>query len=103
GDNFAHLLTHDAADGMAPGAKLVIQDAGFLTDNCGDLPGIGCPVVDLKPIFLQAYSQGARLHTNSWGDNENAAVQNNYTTDMQHVDEFMSNHKECLIFLCAAQ
>src|SRR6266545_1064269 len=47
GDNFANLLTHDTADGMAPGAKLVIQDAGFLTDNCADLPGLGCPVVDL--------------------------------------------------------
>ncbi|MFY9823180.1 MAG: S8 family serine peptidase [Thermoanaerobaculia bacterium] len=101
GDNFAHLLTHDAADGMAPGAKLVIQDAGFLTDNCGDLPGIGCPVVDLKPIFLQAYTQGARLHTNSWGDNENAAVQNNYTAASQDADQFMWDHKDDLIFFAA--
>lgn len=101
GDNFAHLLTHDTADGMAPGAKLVIQDAGFLTDNCGDLPGIGCPVVDLKPIFLQAYSQGARLHTNSWGDNENAAVQNNYTAASQDVDQFLWDHKDDLIFFAA--
>jgi len=101
GDNFAHLLTHDTADGMAPGAKLVIQDAGFLTDNCGDLPGIGCPVVDLKPIFLQAYTQGARLHTNSWGDNENGAVQNNYTAASQDVDQFMWDHKDDLIFFAA--
>ena len=101
GDNFAHLLTHDTADGMAPGAKLVIQDAGFRTDNCGDLPGIGCPVVDLNPIFQQAYSQGARLHTNSWGDNENAAVQNNYSAASQDVDEFMWNHKDFLIFFAA--
>lgn len=101
GDNFAHLLTHDTADGMAPGAKLVIQDAGFKTDNCGDLPGIGCPVVDLNPIFQQAYSQGARLHTNSWGDNENAAVQNNYSAASQDVDEFMWNHKDFLIFFAA--
>jgi hypothetical protein len=101
GDNFAHLLTHDTADGMAPGAKLVIQDAGFLTDNCGDLPGIGCPVVDLNPIFQQAYDQGARIHTNSWGDNENAAVQNNYSAASQDVDEFMWNHKDDLIFFAA--
>jgi hypothetical protein len=101
GDNFAHLLTHDTADGMAPGAKLVVQDAGYLTDNCGDLPGIGCPVVDLKPIFQQAYTQGARLHTNSWGDNENAAVQNNYTAASQDVDNFMWNHKDDLIFFAA--
>jgi hypothetical protein len=101
GDNFAHLLTHDTADGMAPGAKLVIQDAGFKTDNCGDLPGIGCPVVDLNPIFQQAYNQGARIHTNSWGDNENAAVQNNYSAASQDVDEFMWNHKDDLIFFAA--
>ena len=101
GDNFAHLLTHDTADGMAPGAKLVIQDAGYLVDNCGDLPGIGCPVVDLNPIFQQAYDQGARIHTNSWGDNENAAVQNNYSAASQDVDEFMWNHKDDLIFFAA--
>jgi subtilisin family serine protease len=101
GDNFAHLLTHDGGDGMAPGAKLVIQDAGFRTDNCGDLPGIGCPVVDLNPIFQQAYTQGARLHTNSWGDNENATVQNKYSAASQDVDEFMWNHKDFLIFFAA--
>ena len=101
GDNFANLLLHDAADGMAPGAKLVIQDAGYAVDNCGDLPGIGCPVVDLNPIFQQAYNQGARLHTNSWGDNENAAVQSNYSSGSQDVDEFMWNHKDFLIFFAA--
>lgn len=101
GDNFANLLVHNTADGMAPGAKLVIQDAGFATDNCGDLPGIGCPVVDLNPLFQQAYNQGARLHTNSWGDNENAAVQNNYSAGSQDVDEFMWNHKDFLIFFAA--
>ncbi len=34
---------------MAPGAKLIIQDAGYAPDDCGDLPGIGCPVTDLHP------------------------------------------------------
>src|SRR4029079_177353 len=61
----------------------------------------GCPVVDLNPIFQQAYTQGARLHTNSWGDNENAAVQNNYSAGSQDVDEFMWNHKDFLIFFAA--
>ncbi|HXU44292.1 MAG TPA: S8 family serine peptidase, partial [Thermoanaerobaculia bacterium] len=101
GDNFSHPLTHDTADGMAPGAKLVMQDAGFLTDNCGDLPGIGCPVVDLNPIFQQAYTQGARLHSNSWGDNENGAVQNNYSAGSEDVDQFMWNHKDFLVLFAA--
>jgi hypothetical protein len=101
GDNFANPLLHNTADGMAPGAKLVIQDAGFQTDNCGDLPGIGCPVVDLNPLFQQTYTQGARIHTNSWGDNENASVQNNYSAGSQDVDEFMWNHKDFLVFFAA--
>jgi hypothetical protein len=101
GDNFAHPLSRDTADGMAPGARLVIQDGGFQIDDCGDLPGIGCPVVDLNPIFQQAYDQGARLHSNSWGDNENAAVQNDYTSATQDVDEFMWSHRDFLIFFAA--
>lgn len=101
GDNFATILGHNTADGMAPGAKLVIQDAGFLTDNCGDIPGLGCPITDLNPIFQQTYDQGARIHTNSWGDNENAAIQNNYSAGSQDVDEFMWNHKDFLVFFAA--
>lgn len=101
GDNFANLLTRNPGDGMAPGAKLVIQDGGYAVNNCADLPGIGCPVVDLNPIFQQTYDQGARIHTNSWGDNENATVQNNYSTASQDVDEFMWNHKDFLIFFAA--
>ncbi|WP_394850150.1 S8 family serine peptidase [Pendulispora brunnea] len=101
GDNFAHLVARDSGDGMAPGAKLVVQDGGYGGDDCADLPGIGCPVVDLNPIFQQAYDQGARLHSNSWGDQENASVQNNYTAGSQDVDEFMWNHKDFLVLFAA--
>nr|MCU0682684.1 S8 family serine peptidase [Polyangiaceae bacterium] len=101
GDNLANDIVHDAGDGMAPAAKLVIQDGGYAVDNCGDLPGIGCPVVDLNPIFQQTYDQGARIHTNSWGDNENAASQNDYSAGSQDVDQFMWNHKDFLIFFAA--
>jgi len=101
GDDFANLLLHDNADGMAPGAKLVVQDGGFAVDNCADLPGLGCPVVDLKPLFQQAYTQGARIHTNSWGDQENSPIQNNYTVGTQDADEFMWNHKDFLLLFAA--
>jgi hypothetical protein len=101
GDNFANPIVHDPGDGMAPAAKLVVQDGGFATDNCGDLPGIGCPVVDLTPIFQQAFTQGARIHTNSWGDRENFSPQNTYTAACQDVDEFMFTHPDFL-FLFAA-
>jgi hypothetical protein len=101
GDNFANVIGHDAGDGMAPAAKLVVQDGGFGTDDCADLPGIGCPVVDLNPLFEQAFKQGARIHSNSWGDNENAEVQNNYSAGSQDVDEFMFAHKDFQIFFAA--
>jgi hypothetical protein len=101
GDDLANPGTHDSGDGMAPAAKLVMQDCGFQIDDCADCPGIGCPVVDLNPVFQQAYSQGARLHTNSWGDQENNAVQNNYTAGSQDADEFMWNHKDFLLFFAA--
>ncbi|MCP3978488.1 MAG: S8 family serine peptidase [bacterium] len=96
-DDLANPGLHDHGDGMAPAAKLVIQDAGYAADNCGDLPGIGCPVTDLNPVFQQAYDQGARVHNNSWNDNENAEVQNNYSDGSQDVDEFTWNNKDFLI------
>jgi subtilisin family serine protease len=101
GDNFANPVVHDPGDGMAPAAKLVVQDCGFRTDDCADCPGIGCPVVDLTPIFQQAYDQGARIHTNSWGDRENANPQNTYTAACQDVDEFMWSHPDFLILFAA--
>lgn len=101
GDDLANPVLHDTGDGAAPAAKLVIQDAGYAADSCGDLPGIGCPVADLNPIFQQAYDQGARVHSNSWNDNENAPVQNNYSDASTDVDEFMWNHPDFLVvFAC---
>ncbi len=101
GDNFANPIARNPGDGMAPGAKLVVQDCGYQVNACADCPGIGCPVVDLNPIFQQTYTQGARIHSNSWGDQEDASPQNNYTTGSQDVDEFMWNHKDFLIFFAA--
>ena len=97
GDNFANPLSHDPGDGLAPGAKLVIQDCGFQTNNCADCPGIGCPVVDLNPIFQQTYDQGARIHNNSWGDDENNPNGGLYSAGSEDADEFMWNHKDFLL------
>lgn len=101
GDNLLTLGVHDEDDGVAPLSRFVVQDGGFTTDNCGDLPGLGCPVVDLKPIFAQAYAQGARIHTNSWGDNENSSSQNNYSVGSQDVDTFMWEHRDFLLLFAA--
>jgi hypothetical protein len=101
GDNFANPLTHDPGDGMAPGARLVIQDCGFQTDDCADCPGIGCPVVDLNPVFQQAFDQGARIHNNSWGDRENFPFPQIYSAGSEDADLFMWNHKDFLLVFAA--
>ncbi len=100
GDNLATILGHDPGDGMAPGAQLVVQDGGLEFDDCADLPGLGCPVVDLKPIFQQAYDQGVRLHSNSWGDQENGPA-TTYTAGSQDADQFMWDHPDFLLFFAA--
>ncbi len=101
GDDFANPIAHDPGDGLATGARLVIQDGGFASDNCADLPGIGCPVVDLGPIFQQAYDQGARIHTNSWGDDENNPNGGLYSAGSEDADEFMWNHPDFLLLFAA--
>jgi hypothetical protein len=100
GDQAANGV-RDAGDGMAPAAKLVIQDGGFAFDNCADLPGLGCPVVDLVPIFQQSYDQGARFHSNSWGDRENFTPHNIYSAGSEDADEFMWNHRDFLLVFAA--
>ncbi|HUP60014.1 MAG TPA: S8 family serine peptidase [Thermoanaerobaculia bacterium] len=93
---------HDFADAIAPAAKLVIQDAGLTTgDACTQYPGIGCPAV-LTPIFEQAYRQGARIHSNSWGDRQGVPAplpppRANYSDSARDVDAFAWAHPDSLV------
>ena len=92
----------DPGDGVAPGAKLIVQDGGFIDgDNCGQRPGFGCPV-NLTPILEQAYKQGARIHSNSWGDRQNTSPflptpTGNYSAGARDVDAFVWSHPDMLI------
>jgi len=90
-------------DGMAPAAKIVVQDAGFASNACSDGPGFDCPVMKLDPLFEQARVQGASVHNNSWGDNEDVAppLQCNYSARSQDVDRYMWEHKDFLIVYAA--
>ena len=93
---------HDYADALASAAKLVVQDAGFIGgDNCSQRPGIGCPV-NLTPILDQAYKQGARIHSNSWGDRQNTSPFGitptaNYSPSARDVDAFVYAHPDMLV------
>jgi hypothetical protein len=95
-------IKHDYGDAIATGAKLIIQDAGLTTgDACTQYPGIGCPAV-LTPIFEQAYKQGARIHSNSWGDRQGVPYPAtpptaNYSSTSREVDAFVWSHPDSLV------
>ena len=100
GDSNSDQL-HQGADGMAPAARLVVQDGGFAIDRCGDLPGLGCPMRPLEPVLLQAWRQGARVHSNSWGDEEDIEPFNRYTERTADFDRFVWQHPEMVIVAAA--
>jgi len=101
GDDLAGPGLRDHGDGMALRAKLVIQDGGMETDDCADIPAIGCPAADLQPFFDQARLQGASIHSNSWGDRENFTPINIYSDGSEDADAFMWAHPEFLILFAA--
>lgn len=53
---------------------------------------------DLSRLFQQAFDAGARIHTNSWG---NDAARGAYTTRAQAVDWFAWEHPQMLILFSA--
>jgi hypothetical protein len=103
GDSDNNPETFAGEDGMAPAAKIVVQDAGFASNACSDGPGFDCPVMKLDPLFEQTRVQGASIHNNSWGDNEDVAppLQCNYSARSQDVDRYMWEHKDFLIVYAA--
>lgn len=101
GDNLANRDVRDPGDGMAPSAQLVIQDGGYGVDDCADMPAIGCPASSLYPFFQQAYDQGARIHSNSYGDRENFTPYNIYSDGSADADRFMHDNKDFLLVFAA--
>ncbi|WP_100333128.1 S8 family serine peptidase [Bacillus alkalisoli] len=74
--------------GMAPQANLVFQS---IMDSSGGLGGLPS---NLNTLFSQAYNNGARIHTNSWG----APVNGAYTTNSRQVDEYVRNNDMTVLF-----
>lgn len=88
-------IEHDYGDAIATGAKLVVQDAGLSsTDVCTSRPGIGCPA-NMTPILTQAYAQGARIHSNSWGDHSSPTA--SYSAAGRDIDAFVYSHPDMLV------
>lgn len=87
--------------GVAPEASLVIQ--GFEVDSNGAITGIP---EDYSLLFTQAYTSGARLHSNSWGDitgpvTDTEAIYGGYPYGAQRTDDFIWNHPDMTIFAAA--
>jgi len=80
--------------GLAYGARLVFQS---VMDENGYLTGIPD---DITSLFEQAYQDGARIHTNSWGVPyiHGGAV---YDSNSSQVDRFMWEHKDMLVLFAA--
>jgi hypothetical protein len=84
------LPNHDLADGMAPNAQLLFQDIG---------PDDPTSVItqDLEGTLQQAYSGGARIHSDSWGSASSGA----YTSDDANVDRTTHKVENLLVVIAA--
>lgn len=85
--------------GTAPEARLVFQ---ALADDAGALRGIPN---DRGDLMRQAYADGARIHTNSWGGPTGSIGDQpqygGYVFTSQQVDQAAWEHKDMLILYAA--
>jgi subtilisin family serine protease len=98
--------TNGRGRGTAPEARLVFQAVenwANISSLCQILYGYpngyyltGLPT-DLRTLYQQAYSAGARIHSNSWG----ADVYGQYTTDSVNTDDFVWGHRDMAITFSA--
>ena len=79
--------------GTAPAAKLVLQSVLDSTGGLGGLPD------SLDQLFGPPYkTDGARIHSNSWGSTGNFGV---YDQQAYEVDHFIYTHRDILICFAA--
>lgn len=95
-------LSNGLVRGIAPRARLVFQAVEQYVDwqrGSGYSDGyylVGLPD-DLSQLFQQAYDDGARVHSNSWGD----SLHGQYTLESQAIDRFVWEHKDMAILFSA--
>ena len=82
----AHAHPHD---GMAPDARLFVEDVGVGTDLVG-IPG------DLAGLFGPAFAAGARIHSNSW-----VGGSAKYGVMSRALDRFVAAHPDFLPLFAA--
>ena len=90
--------------GLAPKAKLVFQaieqftaiNTAHQTEIASGYYLSGRPL-DLRELFGEARSYGARIHVNAWGDPSQGA----YTDDCYEADDFLQKNADALILFAA--
>lgn len=87
--------------GVAPEAQLVIQ--AMEADANGFLIGLSD---DYYTLFAQAYADGARIHSNSWGDTIDTTAPlakqfGGYPANARRTDQFVWDHPDMAIFFAA--
>lgn len=87
--------------GVAPEASLVLQ--AFEVDSQDYVVGLD---PDYYKLFAQAYADGARLHSDSWGyltgsGLDPATSYGGYPYGSQRADQFMWEHRDMAIFFAA--
>ncbi|MEO0284768.1 MAG: S8 family serine peptidase [candidate division WOR-3 bacterium] len=91
-----NISPNQAYKGMAPRARIYVQDVQTTsTQNClmGSLDAVPDPIY---PAFQDAYNNGARVHTNSWGGGTNS-----YDSYARDEDLFMWDYPDFLILFAA--
>jgi uncharacterized repeat protein (TIGR01451 family) len=91
----------DSFAGVAPESGLVIQALEATPD--GDMLGLD---PDYYTLFEQAYEDGARLHTNSWGEltgpiSPTEETYGGYPYGAQRADAFIWDHPDMAVFFAA--
>jgi hypothetical protein len=83
-------------DGIAKGAKLILEDIGTVCRNPAHFNWwddcLSYIPSDYADLFGAAYDEGARIHSNSWG-----RTNSNYDIRARMVDEWMWNHTDSFI------
>ena len=87
---------YDNDDGMAPNAQILFQDIGAginpMTGGAS-LSGIGS-----YPMWKQAFTAGAAIHSNSYGSDQNPGV---YDGESQRADKTLRDFENMIILFAA--
>jgi subtilisin family serine protease len=83
--------------GVAPLASLVVQEVD-VDPNTGRSVGLDAQT-DLGPILDFAYQKGARIHNNSWGDDD--IPDGTYSLHAAQVDRYIWEHPDLAVFFAA--